>query len=216
MSQLQKVFWNKEHNFREYTHPIVRYFSTQRINFLGQFIKLDSRSNILDVGAGEGFSSYYLQQISKDVFATDFSRKMLIKNPVVKKIISDAYALPFRSNSFDMVCAWEVFHHLDNCKNAAEEITRVSKKYICIFEVNRNNPIQFFYGLANKEHRGVLKFSSGYLLRLFGERVRIIKYATTGVIFPNKTPLFLFPILTKIPFALPFFGISNFIICEKT
>lgn len=214
MNQLQRAFWSGEHNFREYSHPVVRYFSTQRVNFIKRFIKSTEVRNILDVGAGEGFSSFYLQGICPEVVTVDFSAKMLSKNPVSKKIIADAYSLPFRNNSFDMVCAWEMLHHLDNHADAAEEIIRVAKRYICIFEVNRDNAVQFLYALLNKEHRGAIKFTKKYLLGIFGKKTRIIKYATTGVIFPNRTPAFIFPLLKNIPFTVPF-GISNFIVCEK-
>jgi len=188
----------------------------QRVNFLRNFIKIGGLKNILDVGAGEGFSSFYLQEICQDVVATDLSRKMLIKNPVKKKIIADIYSLPFRSGSFDMVCAWEVLHHLDNHETAVEEVIRVSKRYACIFEVNRDNPVQFLFGIIDKEHRGAIRFSKKYLLKLFDKKARIIGHATTGVIFPNKTPSFIFPFLSKINFVMPFIGISNFIICEKS
>ncbi len=215
MNQLQKDFWERTHNFRQYSHPIVKYFGTQRVDFLRKFIKADEVNNILDVGAGGGFSSFYLRSICQDIVATDFSKRMLIENPINKKILADAYFLPFRSNSFDMVCAWELFHHLDDHETAIEEIIRVARKYICVFEVNRNNPVQFLYALANKEHRGIIKFSKKYFLKLFEKKVKVIKNATGGIIFPNKTPLWIFPFLSKMPFVIPFVGISNFIICEK-
>lgn len=214
MNQLQKNFWSREHNFREYTHPVVRHFSTQRVDFLNKFIKAGEVKSILDVGAGEGFSSFYLQEICPEVVAVDSSAKMLGKNPVNKRIIADACFLPFRSDSFDMVCAWEVFHHLDDHTVAAEEIIRVAKRYICIFEVNRDNPVQFLYALLNREHRLAIKFTMKYLIEIFGKKTRIIKHTSTGVIFPNKTPAFIFPFLKNIPFRVPF-GISNFIVCEK-
>ncbi|MDP2904835.1 MAG: hypothetical protein Q8O22_00860, partial [Candidatus Omnitrophota bacterium] len=89
------------------------------------------------------------------------------------------------------------------------------RKYICVFEVNRNNPAQFIYALTHREHRGVIKFSRKYLSGLFKNKTKLVKQASAGVIFPNKTPGFIFPFLKRAPFVIPIFGISNFIICEK-
>jgi ubiquinone/menaquinone biosynthesis C-methylase UbiE len=215
MNQLQKTFWESEHDFRTYAHPVVEHFSAQRINFLRKFISPDEIGSVLDAGAGAGFSSFYLQGVCRNLVAADSSMRMLSRNPVRKKALADIHHLPFKDNCFDMVCAWEVLHHLDNPEAAAGEIIRVSKKYICVFEVNRNNPAQFLFGLMNKEHRGAMKFSKRYLLRLFNKKAGIIKHATAGVIFPNRTPVWMFYLLRRLPFTMPLCGISNFILCEK-
>jgi ubiquinone/menaquinone biosynthesis C-methylase UbiE len=182
-NNLQKQYWYSPHNFRSYDHPIVSFFAKQRLKLIEDIIPLSSCNTALDVGCGNGFSSYYLSQsIRGHVYGGDYSLKMLSSHPMKKNIVNlDILDLPFRSNEFDVVNSWEVLHHIEKPEIAVSEMVRVAKRYLVIF-VLKNCGVE-----------------------------KIIFYSKCGCIFPNKTPYFLFNILKKIRYCCNF-GISQIVV----
>ncbi len=47
---------------------------------------------------------------------------------------ADAQALPFEDNAFDLVLAFDVMHHVENPRKMAQELMRVSQRYIFMCE----------------------------------------------------------------------------------
>jgi len=45
------------------------------------------------------------------------------------------------------------------------EMMRVTRKHLILFEPNRDNPIQYLYGLVNHQEQGTLKSSKKNLLK---------------------------------------------------
>lgn len=214
-NNFQKQYWYSSHNFRSYDHPIVSFFAKQRLKLIGHIIPLSSCNTALDVGCGNGFSSYYLNQsINGHVYGGDYSLKMLSSHPMKKSIVNlDILNLPFRSNEFDVVNSWEVLHHIEKPERAVSEMVRVAKRYLVIFEPNKWHPLQFAFALYEREHRWVLRFSKAYLhniLKNCGVE-KIIFYSKCGFIFPNKTPHFLFQVLKKFRYRCNF-GISQIVV----
>ena len=209
-------YWKNESRFREYNHPIVEYFSMQRLKEIEKYIKISPEYKILDIGAGNGFSSYYYEKYFKSkIVAGDYSKDMLFRNPVSAKLIMDGKKLPFKDNSFDVVNIWEVLHHIESPVEVLKEAYRVSKKYIILFEPNRYNIFQFLFALWDKEHRLVLKYSKKYIENILEESgFKIIVSKNVGIIFPNLMPKFLFEIIKYFPFS-NFYGISCMAIAEK-
>ncbi len=214
----QNVFWEKEHKFRQFDHPIVSFFAKQRIDYIKKFIDISEMENIFDLGCGSGFSTFLLdKEVPGKVIGGDRSMQMLSFHPMKDKIINlDAYKLPFKDEQFDLVNIWEVLHHIENPVDILSEIRRVTKKYIVIFEPNSMNPAQFVFALVDKPHRWVLRFRKNYIFDIvkkagFGE---IIHYSKVGWIFPNKTPAVMFAILKKFKFDFPL-GISQILIAKK-
>lgn len=214
---LQKEFWYSNHNFREYDHPIVAFFAHQRVRLIDEKINLSSCNTILDVGCGNGFSTYYLsKKVRAKVYGGDYSLKMLFTHPLNKEIINfDVLHLPFKDKQFDLVNAWEILHHIKHPENAVLEMVRVANKYIVIFEPNKWNPAQFAFALYGREHRLVLKYSKTYLINILkncGVK-KMVFYSKCGFIFPNKTPYFLFNIFKNFNF-ISSFGISQVIVAR--
>ena len=193
----------------------MEFFAEQRVKLIDEKLDLLSCDTILDVGCGNGCSTYYLShRVAGNVYAGDYSLRMLKTHPMKGNIINcDALHLAFRDKQFDLVNAWEILHHVERPEEAVSEMVRVAKKYIVIFEVNKWNPAQFAFALYEKEHRWVLKYSKRYLLNILkncGVK-NILFYAKCGLIFPNKTPACLFNILRNVSFVSRF-GISQIII----
>jgi ubiquinone/menaquinone biosynthesis C-methylase UbiE len=215
---LQREYWEKEHSFRRYDHPVVQFFAGQRIRYLQQFIDLSQAESLLDVGCGGGFSNYYLSRYVEHTWGIDRSYQMLNQNPVSKErlIEGDALHLPFRDSSFDIAIAWELLHHIEVPSHAIQEMARVSRKWVIIFEPNCYNPANFVFAIIDRSHHWVLRYSKSFLISLASDAgLTVVHCSVGGWIFPNKTPTWLFKIIKKMPFRLPFIGISNFLICEK-
>jgi len=68
----------------------------------------------LDLGAGEGFSSYRLNSISNFVFATDYNKSRLarIRSNQINRIVCDAEHLCFKKKQFDLVFSSNLLEHV--------------------------------------------------------------------------------------------------------
>jgi ubiquinone/menaquinone biosynthesis C-methylase UbiE len=212
---IQHNFWQRKTTARDINHPVVSFFVNQRMQFISKFIQLNKMDTVLDVGSGRGHISKFLSENSS-ITATDFSSTQLKMNPIENKAVSTSELLPFEDQSFSLVNEWELLHHIPEPKKTVEEMARVAKDYLILFEPNRQNPGQFFFSLKKKEERNVLKHHKKMMYKLVQDiDFEIIECKTVGVVFPNRMPLFLLPIAKKLPFELPIIGLSNIIICKR-
>lgn len=205
-------YWEQIKTRRLPGHPVVKAFAEPIVNYMLSFMDLNEDSKILDVGCGNGFFTYYFSRIAKTV-GVDSSKNMLSMNPCENLICADASCLPFPNDEYDLVFCASLLHHVDNPLNVIKEMKRTSKKYVIFLEPNRNNPLMFLFFAIKREERKAIKFSISYLEKLTKEAgLDIIKRCSLGSIVPNKTPVFLLPILKRLhtfPFAL---GYNNLII----
>jgi len=216
--KFEKDFWEDAKNIGEIkrspSHPVVKFFSNQRIEYIKKFLDFNSISSALDIGCGTGFSSYYFPTSLKLV-GLDFSYRNLALNPLKNKTQASAYSLPFQDNSFDLVYGWDFLHHLESPEKSVLEMSRITRKYIVLFEPNRNNPIQFFYGLLNSQERGTLEFNQKKLLKLIEKiNFRIISCDSVGWVFAGASPTFSLRFAKQLSFSHKL-GISSVIISEK-
>lgn len=216
----QKEYWEENSNARDYKHPIVKFFVNQRINWIQSHMDLKNIKTAFDVGCGDGFATYYLDKLIPLVEGGDIAEYMLEKNPLPKNKLRliDAEKLPLKNSSYDLVYTWEVLHHVPNPQKAVDEMARVSKEYVVIFEPNRNNVMQFLFGLLTKQERGTLRSTKKYLENLCEEAgLEIIASDYVGKIPPNKTPELLMPIMKRLSFKSNILtGISIAIVAKKT
>jgi ubiquinone/menaquinone biosynthesis C-methylase UbiE len=200
----QAEYWANNPNARRYDHPVVRAFARQRLDWLDGIVPLKNVERALDVGCGDGFATYYMDERVKYVEAGDASELMLKIHPLPAERLHllDAENMhQFADKSYDLVYAWEVLHHLTSAKKAVAEMVRVSKKHVVIFEPNRDHALQFLFGLAVKHERGILRSTKEYLTSLTeGLPVRIKALSYSGRIPPNKTPESWLPLLLSMPF----------------
>jgi len=215
--QKEKKFWEEiEHKKkRSVHHPVVKFYMNQRIDYMKK--RLDGFKSIktaLDVGAGYGYSSFYLPS-TIEVLDLDFSFMNLISNPVKNKIQASALDLPFTSNSFDLVYGWSFLHHLDDPDKAVKEMARVTKKYLVLLEPNRNNPVLLAFGLLHPMEHGLLKFHKKRLLSYLDKiNFKLISCEATGWLFAGASPTFSLIFAKHLPFAHRL-GFVNIMVCEK-
>jgi ubiquinone/menaquinone biosynthesis C-methylase UbiE len=214
----EKQYWDSVNNAGEIkrlaNHTVVEFFSNQRINYMRKFIDLDKINIALDVGCGTGFSSHNISQITH-LTSLDFSLRLLKLNPSPNKIQASAYHLPFKSDTFDLVYGWDFLHHLHDPVSTVKEMARVSKKYLILFEPNKNNPIQFLYAYSNKNERGTLNFDKQKMLNFLKSiDFQLISCEYVGWIFAGATPKLLLNMVKHFPFQHSL-GISVVLICKK-
>lgn len=220
-NETQQAYWGNESQKqrRDPTHPIVKAYAEPKIEYLSNFVTLDKNTSVLDVGAGNGFFSYYFDRVA-DVTAVDYSQVMIDRNSVAKKYVMDARNLKFEDNTFDLVFCHALLHHIEKGerKVVVNEMRRVSKKFVVILEPNRNNPLMALFGALKKEERGTLDFSKAYLKTLLESvGLSIVNQTSFGLLTPNRMPIpkMLLPLVRRI-FERPLWnGISNITIARK-
>lgn len=96
---------------------------------------LSKGSKILDVGCAKGFMLYDFKRLYPEIqgYGIDISEYAIThaKDEIREFVqVSDARALPFKDNSFDLVISITTLHNLnkEDLKTALQEIMRVSKK----------------------------------------------------------------------------------------
>jgi len=123
---------------------LIDYFNKKKID-------IDNRL-LLDFGCGSGHGLEYWQKYFKKVVGVDTSINMLkyaVKNaPNCLKIQAPPYKLPIKDNSFDIISAICVFHHIPkiNFKSLLNELYSKLKStgWLFIFEHNPLNPYTYY------------------------------------------------------------------------
>ena len=115
---------NKKHYEEQYENfqRFVSYFNQIHI------IKTLDPKSILEIGVGSKFLYRYLKSKNYDITTADYDISLR------PDIICDIRNNSFKSDSFDLVCAFEVLEHIpyEDALLALKELRMVTKKYIVI------------------------------------------------------------------------------------
>lgn len=84
--------------------------------------------NILEIGKGTGTLEIVMEKDGYNFSTLDIDKKLK------PDFIGDIVKLPFKDNSYDTLCAFQVLEHIpfEEFETAIRELKRVSKKYIVI------------------------------------------------------------------------------------
>jgi len=216
----QKRYWDSKTHLkrRDPTHPVIRAYVEKKLALLRSVTDLKEPVSSMDVGAGNGYFSYYLNEWG-NCLATDYSEVMLVNNPVPDKRVVDARTMEIADNTFDLTFCHAVLHHIDRNDrlDVVKEMARTSKKYVMIIEPNRYNPIMAGFSILKKEEHGGLDFSLSYVKKLATDAgLTIVKACSWGALTPNRMPfssvlLPMFQVFER-PLLL---GVTNIVIAEK-
>ncbi len=214
----EKGYWDSEHNRgmyrRKANNPVVKFFSKQRFDYISSKIDVKSIESYLDVGCGTGFSTIHVP-FTKNVVGVDFSFKNLKFTPLKNKIQGSGYNLPFKSNSFDIVTSWEFLHHLEEPEKALIEMSRITKKYLILFEPNKYNLGVILYSLYDRSERRQLEYSKKTLLRFLDLiKFKLIACESVGWVYAGSCPEFSLKICSRLPY-INLTGVTVVLICEK-
>jgi ubiquinone/menaquinone biosynthesis C-methylase UbiE len=105
---------------------------------------------LLDMGAGDGSLGDTLETWAQQrlwnwqVTHLDLNPKALTLSKSSRRVVGSALALPFRDNSFDVVVAAQMTHHLDFPQGVVshfKEAYRVARKLVVIYDLHRTLPM---------------------------------------------------------------------------
>ena len=142
-SEIQKNYYAKTANIYDSQHLSDGDEHYLALNYLDGLIKFHNVRTILDIGAGTGRVAIFLKERNPAVKIISIEPIEELRNIGHSKglknselLDGDVYCLPFEDSSFDLVCAFGVFHHLENPLGALKEMQRVSRNSIFISDSN--------------------------------------------------------------------------------
>lgn len=205
----------KVRRLRRFDHPIVKEHVIDKVNFIKKNIELTPKTKVLEVGAGNGYFSFYFRD-SCDLLVTDVNKETLLLNPVKKKMNVDANKLPFGDNSFDVVMCFGVLHHIDNPDKVVKGLNRVSRNYVVLMEPNADNIVQKLVLPVIPREWGIFKFTTNYFKNLIKDNhLKILKFKHMGRFITPNIPLPL-SLVKKFPYSSsPQLNFHNLAICKK-
>jgi len=144
-------FYKTSSDYKKLLDAHDRKYLKPYIDSVNKYAK--QNSVILDLGCGNGLSSYMLSKNGHTVIGTDISAFFLLdashlQNKNLNYLVCDALSLPYKDESFDVVCSNELIEHLTDIPRAITEMARVLKSggVIIIMGPNLCSP---FWGLLD-------------------------------------------------------------------
>jgi len=126
---MDKAYYD-EYKYLERNHW---WFKVRKL-ILEQYIKHIIYNNkkliILNIGSATGATSEFLNNFG-EVRSIEYDKDCSIfssKNLNLSVLNASITSLPFKSSKFDLVCAFDVIEHVENDKEAVEEMHRVCKQ----------------------------------------------------------------------------------------
>jgi SAM-dependent methyltransferase len=214
----QRRFWQDRCNVRPHDHPVVRAFAVKRVRLIGRLLGHQLPSSALEVGCGDGFGTQHMRQLTGDLYGCDLSESMLRANRTAagRLVRADAYSLPFRDASFELVYCWDLLHHVAEPRAVVREMARTARRWVVLCEPNCLNPAMALFGLLSPGERGLLGFTPGRVKRLLrGAGLEHVMGLTAGWFTPNRTPLWLARLLGVLPNRLPLVGLYGAAVGHK-
>ena len=104
---------------------------------LGAFEEhLPPRSEIIDIGCGNGLVTHELREKGHDVTPVDIAKLSYSKK--VSPVVYNGKHIPFKSKSFNFALLLTVLHHTENPEKLLKEAARVAGNVIIIEDVYNN------------------------------------------------------------------------------
>jgi SAM-dependent methyltransferase len=196
VNRSQGAHWQKRRSYRSPDSLAARAFAVPKLEWLCRHLDITSESSVLDVGAGNGMFTYWWTHCAGEVVGIELSSNMIDRSPVRDRLLrGDVLNLPFADNSFDVVFAGNLLHHLVQPENALREMARVSRGGVAICEGNRNHPPMAAFGVSSRVCRGLLSYSRrtlGDLVLTSG--IDVVGVTSQGYVYENHSPEFSLPI----------------------
>ena len=190
--QAQKAYWEADKSRRRSPdHPAVQALFEPRSEYLASLVVEAKKASVVDVGCGNGFLTRRLEERFGRTVGVDYSKAMLSLNPCRETVCASATELPFADDEFDVAVESHLLHHLipSDRLRVVQEMARVARRAVVLYEPNRNNPLMYVFGLLKREERMSLCFSPRYLKGLATEAGFLgVDVQVEGLIVPNKAP----------------------------
>ena len=135
LRQRMRKFYETSQTYKHLLDAHDENYLRHYVDFVIRFAPKDSK--ILDLGCGNGISSRLLNQANFDVVGTDISPlflqdarnwESLHNGPKLRYQVCDVLELPFKDESFDVICSNELIEHLPDVETALKEMVRVVRQ----------------------------------------------------------------------------------------
>ena len=151
-----KKYWEKRGGNTYFSEQEAELRRTLRSQFIADHVRRLSYANLLEVGCGYGKQLKNLSSKKAKLIGCDFSRPQLMKAMEycqgldIFPIEADAEALPFASQSFDVVMSSAVVLHNEpqKAQKIISEMIRVTRKFLVHNEDTDVNFSRYGYDMA--------------------------------------------------------------------
>lgn len=125
-----KEFYESSSDYKKLLDAHTREYLSTYVDLVNKHIR--PKSKILDLGSGNGLSSYMFGEYGHWVLGTDISSFFLsdsahLQNKNLRYIVCDVLELPFENEAFDVVCSNELIEHITDAEKALLEMIRMLK-----------------------------------------------------------------------------------------
>lgn len=184
------------------------------IDLVKKDVPINKKTRVLEVGCGWGMYTFHLDRVCS-VSGIDTSPELLAHNPIDNVQVMDVCELRFPDNTFDVVFAHDMLHHVPELDTAVLEMKRVSKKHVVVAEPNILNIGNAILSVAVPAERDAHRFTAWGLEDVLARNgLRILRLRTYGVCVPFLTPKMMVPLAKVFSFSQPL-GLEHLIIAEK-
>ena len=210
----QPRYWTHGVRYRAPDHPVTVAYARPKCELVRRYSGLPPNATALDVGTGNGTLFFSLNQLYPSI-GLDFSPDLLGRHCSRGRILrADAARLPFANRSFDLVAESCLLHHVGDPAAVVREMARVTRIALCLIEPNLRNPLSLLFHALVPEERGALRLGRGALRSLSPPGFEISFEGAVGLVFPNRTPTPLLPLLTAFDRPWPL-GNVNLLIARR-
>ena len=110
--------------------------------------RYDRARTILEVGSGTGYFSHWMEGLGYEIYALDISRVMIWeanRNHRLTCIQGDTMALPFPSQSFDLIVMITTLEFISEPIQALSEAFRVARQGLILGVINKHSLLGWRY-----------------------------------------------------------------------
>lgn len=196
MDQVQVTFWDrfwKQADLVQVDHNSLEHKLAKQGGFILRNFSLPGRK-LLDVGCGFGFIDRYLvERADCSITGIDFQAHQIQQGAYnggrLRFVSGDCLVLPFKEESFDMVLAVEMLHHLNrkDVSPALDQMCRVLKKGgdLLLIEVNRFHPLILALTIFDRSERNQFFVSIPRLVSILRTRFCTVEIHPLNFFLPT-------------------------------
>jgi ubiquinone/menaquinone biosynthesis C-methylase UbiE len=197
----QEVHWDRRRFYRDARDPAAEAFARPKLEWLAAALDVDpEEATVLDVGAGTGMFTHWWTELGAKTVGLELSENMIRRSACPELMqVGNVYEIPFDDDSFDIVFAGNLLHHLERPQDALREMARVARRGVAIVECNRNHPPMAVFGAVSSVCRGLLHYSVGTtedVARAAG--LDLVASSLHGYVYENRSPRATLPLARQL------------------